>query len=114
MKQFLLTLLAVWILGTAVSSSSLQAQTLEGQTIAQSTNNGKVNADQLREMLTKGLKATRDDQKKYIDVVVARAVKKTLPLSVVYASFKYARTRRPSYPFPYFVYSVETLSKRKR
>ena len=114
MKRFILTLLAVWILSTVVRTSSLKAQTLEGQAIAQSTNNGRVNADQLREMLTKGLKATRDDQKEYIDLVVARAVKKTLPLSVVYASFKYARTRRPSYPFPYFVFSVETLSKRKR
>lgn len=112
MKRLTLTLLAAWLLSTAVMTSPLQAQTLEGQAIAQSIRT-KIHPEQLRQMLTKGLKVTRDDEKAYIDDVVMRAVKRTLPLSIIYASFKYARTRRPSYPYPYFVYSVETLSKRQ-
>ena len=113
MKRLILTLLAAWLLSTTVMTSSLQAQTLEGQSFTGSTQS-KIHPDQLREMLTKGLKVTRDEEKEYIDDVVERAVKRTLPLSIIYASFKYARTRRPRYPYPYFVYSVETLSKRSK
>ncbi len=36
-----------------------------------------------------------------------------VPVSYVYASFNYARKRRPDYPFPYFQYSMRTLGKRK-
>ena len=63
-------------------------------------------------MLTKGLKATREDEKAYINWIVSLVAKDKLPVSLVYASFKYSRARRPSYPFPYFVFSVETLAKR--
>ncbi len=113
MKRLVLTLLATCVLGFAalVPASRAQAPTTPG--LAQSSNNVD-SPEALRQLLVNGLKATRADERKYLDQVVARVVDKTLPLSIVYASFRYARTRRPSYPFPYFVYSVETLAKRNR
>lgn len=113
MKHPFVALLAISILCVMVMMSSLQAQTSVVSTFVGGTQ-PKVNPDALREMLLKGLKVTRDDQKEYVNSVVSRVVKKTLPVSIVYASFKYARTRRPYYPFPYFVYSVETLAKRQQ
>ena len=113
MKRLILTLLAVWILSTTGLTSSLKARTPARQALTQASK-VRVNPDALRELLVKGLKVTRDDQKEYIDLVVARVVNGTLPISIVYASFKYARTRRLSYPFPYFVLSVETLKKRNK
>jgi siroheme synthase (precorrin-2 oxidase/ferrochelatase) len=77
-------------------------------------NNGRVNLAALEEMLTKGLKATREDEKLYIkDVVMKMVEDEKLPVSLVYASFTYARKRRPDYPFPYFQYSLKTLANRK-
>jgi hypothetical protein len=77
------------------------------------TKTGKVNVSALRDMLTKGLKATRTEEKCYIDYVVALVAQDALPVSYVYASFNYARKRRPDYPFPYFQYSLRALGKRK-
>ena len=68
----------------------------------------------LREQLVKGLRITRKDQETYIDSVIERVAKKTLPVTLVYASFRYARLRHQSYPFPYFVYCLETLERRQR
>ena len=113
MKRLIPTFLAVCILSTLALTSPLQAQTPASQIMAQSSTT-KVNPAALRELLVKGLKTTREDEKEYIDQVVARVVQKTLPVSIVYASFRYARARRPYYPFPYFVYSLETLEKRYR
>jgi hypothetical protein len=77
------------------------------------TRTGKVNPIALRDMLKKGLKATRPDEKLYIDYVVDLVVLERLPVGYVYASFNYARKRRPDYPFPYFHYSLKALGKRK-
>ncbi|MFO7906974.1 MAG: hypothetical protein R6U98_30235 [Pirellulaceae bacterium] len=71
-----------------------------------------VDTDALREKLIKGLKAVREDQKSYIRQVVKRVAEKKFPVSIVYASFRYARTQSPFYPFPYFKYALETLVER--
>ncbi len=74
----------------------------------------EINPHALRELLVKGLKVTRSEEQQYIDQVVTRVTEGKLSVSVVYASFRYARTRWPRYPYPYFVYSLETLSKREQ
>jgi hypothetical protein len=91
---------------------------LESVSAARDNNNvmtrtGKVNPRALREMLVKGLKATREEEKLYIDLIVFLVALEKLPVSYVYASFDYARKKRPDYPFPYFHYSMKALGKRK-
>ncbi len=113
MKRLFLILAAASMAGIALWNSFPAAVAVE-QRPPTGISNAKINPDVLREMLNKGLKVTRDDQKQYIDKVVAQVVADKLPASLVYAAFKYARTRRPQYPFPYFVYSLETLAKRNK
>ena len=74
----------------------------------------KVNPHALRELLVKGLRVTRKEEEQYIDQVIERVMDGKLSVSIVYASFRYARMRRPHYPYPYFVFSVETLFKRQQ
>ncbi|MHB0956602.1 MAG: hypothetical protein ACYC6N_21040 [Pirellulaceae bacterium] len=108
MKKYLLTLATVILVGGWLLIDESTADT--SNTI---NRNGKVNLDALHEMLTKGLKATREDEKIYIAYVVMWVGEEKLPVSLVYAAFDYARKRRPEYPFPYFHYSLKTLAKRK-
>jgi hypothetical protein len=108
MKRLLLALAAVTLLG----SPWLIGISAAGDTRVM-TRTGTINPMALRQMLNKGLKATREEEKLYIDRVVQLVVLEKLPLSYVYASFDYARKRRPDYPFPYFRYSLKTLGKRK-
>ena len=107
MKRFLLILIALLVL---VSTFSPPATVIGGTITTQS---GQVNLFALNDLLVKGLKATREDEKLYIAEVVRLVGQKKLPVALVYASFQYARKRRPDYPFPYFRYSVKTLAKRK-
>jgi len=107
MKRFLLVLIALLVLG----STFVPPDTVTGGTVT--TPAGQVNLFALNDMLVKGLKATREDEKLYIAEVVRLVGEKKLPVALVYASFQYARKRRPDYPFPYFRYSVKTLAKRK-
>ncbi len=110
MRLIVLSLLAMWVW------SSWAAQ-VEAQNIFSKPTkdiNGKVNPEYLRELLVKGLKATRENEKVYLDWVVGWVEKDKLPVSLVYASFQYSRKRRPDYPFPYFVYSLETLIVRNK
>jgi hypothetical protein len=102
---------ACMALSVAVGPSRLEAQSAPGLQLVQS-DQPDVNPEALRQLLVKGLKVTRKDQKEYINAVVILVAQKKLPLSLVYASFRYARKRRLSYPFPYFVFSLETLAKR--
>lgn len=108
MKQLLLALAAVMLVGSPwlAGTSAARDNNVMRQT-------GKVNSHALREMLTKGLKATRDNEKLFIALVVQLVAEEELPVSYVYASFSYARKRRPDYPFPYFQYSLRTLARRK-
>jgi hypothetical protein len=107
MKRFLLILIALLVL----ISTFTPPATVNGGTIT--TQSGQVNLFALNDLLVKGLKATREDERLYIAEVVRLVGEKKLPVSLVYASFQYARKRRPDYPFPYFRYSVKTLAKRK-
>ena len=106
MKRILLALVAMMLVGSPLCVGESTAG--DGVNI-----NGKLNLDAMHVMLTKGLKATREDEKLYIDTVMILVEEKSLPVSLVYASFEYARKRRPDYPFPYFHYSLKTLAKRK-
>jgi len=108
MKRILLVIAAL-----IVAVSVLPADVSAAGRKSVMTSTGKVNLDALREMLTKGLKATRPDELLYIDCVVTQVEKEKIPVSHVYASFNYARKRRIDYPFPYFQYSLQALSKRR-
>ncbi len=108
MKRILMAL-AVAILVTGPIQD--EASAAGGNSVV--TKTGRVNISALHEMLTKGLKATRPDEISYIDHVVELVADNTLPVSYVYASFSYARKRRPDYPFPFFQYSLRALGKRK-
>jgi hypothetical protein len=112
MKRILLTLLAAMTACSPLLVCDSGARAATPQSAVQ-FRRGKVDPRALRELLVKGLKATRKNERAYIDHIVSLVVQNKLPLSLVYASFDYARKRRPSYPFPYFVFSVETLAKRK-
>lgn len=103
---------AICLLCGALLTSSLASQASAGQRY-DPTKKTDVDSRVLREQLIKGLKITREHQRQYIDSVIQRVVKKTLPVSIVYASFRYARLRHRYYPFPYFVYCLETLEKRQ-
>ncbi len=113
MRQIVLTLLVslALVMGSWLARAEAQMTALSSSVKGV---NAKVIPEELRQMLNKGLKATRDDEKEYIDWVVGWVEKNKLPVSLVYASFRYARTRRPQYPFPHFVYSLETLIQRHK
>lgn len=108
MRKILLALVAMILVGSPLFVGVSTAGNGGGVNM-----NGRLNLDALHVMLTKGLKATREDEKLYIDTVVILVGERKLPVSLVYASFDYARKRRPDYPFPYFRYSLKTLAKRK-
>jgi hypothetical protein len=107
MKRLLLVLIALLVLGSTI----VPPATVIGGTAM--TQTGQVNLHALNDMLVRGLKATREDEKLYIAEVVRLVGEKKLPVSYVYASFQYARKRRIDYPFAYFRYSIKTLAKRK-
>ena len=71
----------------------------------------KVNREYLENMLTKGLRANRDEQKQQIAKIIIKVEKGEIPLSTIYAAYRWARKRRPDYPFPYFVAALRKLNK---
>ena len=113
MKRYLLALciLVVWY-GPVRADQPVNTTALNVPTFSQPM--AKVDPDSLREELVNGLRATRDDQKNFIDHIVTMVDEGKLPVSLVYASFRWARKRRSDYPFPYFKYAVRELAKRKR
>jgi hypothetical protein len=106
MKRILVMVAAAALVG---SPWLIEASAVGGNSVIDKA--GKVNTDALHEMLTKGLKVTRPNESLYIDHVVQLVATNHLPVSYVYASFNYARKRRPDYPFPYFQYSLRALCK---
>ena len=60
------------------------------------------NVAPLNEQLVNGLKATRPEEKAFINRVVAFVNAERLELGTVNAAFKWSRKRRPSYPYPFF------------
>ena len=94
MKRILLTLAAVIFLGSPL---------LAGVSAARDNNlmtrTGKVNPSALREMLTKGLKATRRTRKSTSTWSSTWSCWTKLPVAYVYASFTYAQAT-PRLPLP--------------
>ena len=91
MKRAMLTLLVVIMVSSPVLVCVSEAQAAAGGTPSRTTK-GKINPNALREMLTKGLRVTRDDEKDYINYIVSLVTQEKLPPSLVYASFEYAQT----------------------
>ena len=65
MKRILLVLTAAVLVGTPLFTSTSAAGTQSAV-----NKNGKIDANALREMLTNGLRATRDDEKAFVNYVV--------------------------------------------
>ena len=114
MKRCLLVLALALLLiaGGLIPSNLLNAGTTRNGVASTSVN--KVDPHALRELLIKGLKVTRKDEEAFIDYVVELVVEQRLPVALVYASFQYARKQRPDIPFPYFVYSLQSLARRNK
>ncbi len=78
----------------------------------QSMGTHDITVPDLRDTLTNGLRATRQDQRDFIDRVVRYVERGKIPAALVYASFRWARKRYPDHPFPYFVQALRQLAKR--
>ena len=72
-----------------------------------------VRKEVLRDQLTRGLKATRNDQKAFIDKVVDKYADEELSLRLIYACYRRSIDRRKDYPFPYFQYGITFLAKKQ-
>ena len=73
----------------------------------QITTSRSLSADQnhlatLKEQLTNRLRATRNDQRAYLNFVIKLVDQGKLDRSLVVALERYALRRNPSYPFPFF------------
>ncbi len=66
----------------------------------------------LRDTLVNGLRATRPEEIAWLDQVVAKVQENRLPLPLVLSTFKWARNRHPSYPFPYFKRGLKVRAAR--
>lgn len=64
----------------------------------------------LRTQLERGLRANRPDQVALVDRVIKLVKSGDLSLRTVNAAYRYARKRRPSFPFPYFERTLRTLA----
>ena len=113
MKRFILILLTL-VMVSGFTLPNMWSARVTGSSGPSASTKGKVDPNSLRELLTKGLKATRKDEEEYIDYIVTLVMKDKLPVALVYASFHYARRRRPDYPFPHFVYSLRSLAQRNK
>ncbi len=105
--------LALVMLSSAILPS-LDCGTAWGRESGQTAVENRVDLKALHEQLTKGLKVTRPDEEKVIDQVVELVGQDKLPVSLVYAAFRWSRQRRPDYPFPYFVAAVKALAKKNK
>jgi hypothetical protein len=66
----------------------------------------------LKDTLVAGLRATRPEEIAWINHVVEKVEQGRLPLPLVLSTFKWARNRHPSYPFPYFKRGLKVRSAR--
>lgn len=66
----------------------------------------------LHDTLVNGLRATRPEEIAWLDQVVAKVQENRLPLPLVLSTFKWARNRHPSYPFPYFKRGLKVRAAR--
>ncbi len=66
----------------------------------------------LKDTLSKGLKARQPKEFAFVDKVVLLVEKKKLPLKMVMTSFKWARDRSEKIPFVYFENALRTQAKK--
>jgi hypothetical protein len=109
MKRGIIVFMAAVMLWTPVLSTQAAANADAVQTVPV-----KVDLEALREQLVKGLKVTRPPEEEFIDHILVLVGKNELPVSLVYAAFRWARRRRPDYPFPYFVSAIKALAKKNK
>lgn len=64
----------------------------------------------LRAQLERGLRISRPDQALVVERVIKLVKSGDLSLQTVNAAYKYARKRRPSYPFPYFERTLRAIA----
>jgi hypothetical protein len=103
--------MAVVMLCLPVLSMPAVASRLVAGTSARQT---RVDLNALREQLTKGLKVTRPEEERFVNHIVMLVGKNKLPVSLVYAAFRWSRRRRPDYPFPYFASAIKALAKKNK
>ena len=113
MKRGIIVFMAFVMLSTPILSTHAAAMA-NGPAVQSSTARTNVDLDALREQLIKGLKVTRPQEEAFVDHVVLLVGKGKLPVSLVYAAFRWARRRRPDYPFPYFTSAIRALAKRNK
>jgi hypothetical protein len=113
MKRGTIVFLALVMLCTPILSTH-QAAIASAPEPQQTAKQNRVDLKALRELLTKGLKVTRPVEEAFIDHVVILVGENKLPVSLVYAAFRWARRRRPDYPFPYFQSAVKALAKQNK
>lgn len=113
MKRGIIVLLALVMLCTPILCTHESAIASAAE-LQQTAEQNRVDLEALRELLMKGLKVTRPVEEAFIDHVVILVGKNKMPVSLVYAAFRWARRRRPDYPFPYFESAIRALAKKNK
>jgi|GEM_PF-7055415 hypothetical protein len=90
----------IWAVLLPYSPSVLAPQTVEAAEIAD-----------LQDQLENGLEAKTPAQIAFIEKVVGKVESGQLPLSVVYATFKWARPKQPR-AYPYFEEAIRRQAKK--
>ena len=106
---FVAPILAAWV----TSQHNSAASWAEAAELDMFPGEAAVQIAGLKDQLEKGLKARRPQEFKFIGKVVAMVENDELPLRLVNISFQWARTRHPTYPFPYFENSLYRLCKKE-
>jgi len=105
--------LVVWIpvtvLAVVFSANTASAQLSVGLPLAQRTDT----VAELEERLVNRLRATRADQKAYLEQIVQLVDQRKLPLSLVVAIERYALRRNPHYPFPFFERALNYQARKR-
>ena len=110
-QHFLLVLLlaaplaGVWITAQRDDSAAARAAEIDLQ-----AGTAGIEIAGLKDTLEKGLKARQPSEFHFIGHVVEMVENNHLPYRLVYISFKYARHKRPHFPFPYFEESLRRLA----
>lgn len=86
----------LWLRVTVSVAGSLVFAGLRGEA------RGTVPLDNLKETLRAALRCRRDEEFEFVDHVALKVEEGKLPLDLVLSMLKWARERRPDFPFPYF------------
>lgn len=74
---------------------------------------GSRNVVPLIDQLVNGLRATRNSEVEFLQVVVDRVEQGKLPQGMVNLVYRWAIQRNPRVPFPYFQLAMRELSRRR-